>query len=68
MFLKKPKYRQFVYEPRYYKPDLDESGRLKEKLRQERIKRRKKARPPFIWAVLLLVLLYAYLYLSGNLR
>lgn len=68
MLLKRPKYRRFEYAPRYYKPETDEKERFKKELRQERGRQRTKRRPVFIWAIILVLVLYAYLYLTGSLR
>lgn len=69
MFLKRPQYRRFVYEPRFYNRDRDDKERLKRLMRQERDSyRQRKGRPVFIWAAVLFLILYLYLYLSGVAR
>ncbi len=65
MLLKRPTYRRFDYLPRYYKPELDEKERFKEQMRRERTKTRRKSRPVLVWGVILFLVLYAYIYLSG---
>jgi hypothetical protein len=67
MFFRRPQYRRFDYEPRYYKPELDHSERFKRQLRAQRAKRV----PPRRMLVLIFFLflaLYLYLVLSGSLR
>jgi hypothetical protein len=68
MLFRKPQYRRFEYEPRFYRPELDQSEQLKRRLREERRRNRRKRRSPIVWAVLMLLLFYLYLYLSGTLR
>lgn len=68
MLLKRPKYRRFEYEPRYYKPETDEKERFRREMRQERGRHRSKRRPVILWGIILVLVLYAYLYLTGGLR
>jgi hypothetical protein len=65
MLLKRPTYRRFDYSPRYYKPQLDKKVRFKEQMRRERMKARRKSRPVIVWGVILFLVVYAYIYLSG---
>ncbi len=68
MFFRRPKLRIFHYEPRFYKPDRDPGERLKRQMRAARSKHRRKVRPAFLWAGLAVLILYAYLYMSGVVR
>jgi hypothetical protein len=68
VLVKKPKIRRFIYEPRFYKPDRDPGERLKRQMRTERSKHRGRVRPAFVWAILFVLIMYAYLYLSGVVR
>lgn len=68
MFIKKPRYRRFEYEPRYYNPDGDPGERLKQKMRIERGKHKRKRRPIILWGILFILVLYVYLYLMKVFR
>jgi hypothetical protein len=64
--MKRPKHRVFDYPPRFYKPEEDERERKKRRLgfsRQRKFGTRK--RNPLIWLVLLILIVYIYLKLSG---
>lgn len=66
MFMRKPRYRIFDYPPRFYKPEKDEKERRKRRLgfqRQRKISRHK--RSPLIWLVLIALVIYIYMKLSG---
>jgi len=66
MFFKKPRHRIFDYTPRFYKPEDDQDERRKRRLgfrRQSKIKRKKQN--PLIWGVLVAIVIYIYLKLSG---
>ncbi len=64
--MRKPQYRRFSYEPRYYKPELDEDERRR---RRMQFRRRRalhgRARPVIYWIILFVILLYLYGFLSG---
>ena len=68
MFMKKPKHRIFDYEPRFYKPELDEDEKRKRKLnfRSNRISKRK-MKTPYVWIGIVLVILYFILKTEGML-
>lgn len=68
MFLKRPKYRRFEYEPRYYNRDRDPGEKLKNKMRMERRSQKRKSRPIFLWGILFILVLYVYLYLVKAFR
>lgn len=64
MFMKKPSHRVFDYTPRFYKPEEDEDVRRKRKLgfrRHRKYTRRSKATNPFVWGILILIVLYLIL-------
>ena len=66
MFFKKPPHRIFDYTPRFYKPEEDKDEKLKRKLgfrRQMKMNRKKKS--PMIWLLLVIIVVYAYLKLTG---
>ncbi|HWP81106.1 MAG TPA: hypothetical protein VNN76_00450 [Bacteroidota bacterium] len=68
MLLRRPKYRRFSYEPRFYNPDQDRAEKFRRRMRHEREAHRKPRRSVIIWGVVLILVLYAYLYLSGVMR
>ncbi|MEJ2103345.1 MAG: hypothetical protein P8X47_02075 [Ignavibacteriaceae bacterium] len=66
MFIKKPRHRVFDYTPRFYKPEEDKTEKRKKKLgfrRQSNFKRKKKS--PLIWVLLVIIVIYIYLKLTG---
>lgn len=66
MFFKKPRHKTFDYTPRFYKPEEDKNERRKKKLgfrRQIKVQRRKKS--PLIWVLLVIIVIYIYLKLTG---
>jgi uncharacterized membrane protein (DUF106 family) len=69
MLMKKPRHRVFDYTPRFYDPQKDDKEREKLKKRlqfsKEYSKLRKKKRSPILWIVFIIVIIYAYLKLSG---
>lgn len=66
MFMKKPVHRIFDYPPRFYKPEDDQSEKRKRKLGFSRkIKSIRKKRSPLIWIAILILVILAYLKLSG---
>lgn len=66
MFFKKPPHRIFDYTPRFYKPEEDKDEKLKRKLGFRRqMKMNRKKRSPLIWLVLIIIVIYAYLKLTG---
>lgn len=68
MFLKRPQYRKFEYLPRFYDPEKDHAEKFKHKMEAERRSHQRKKRPVFLWAFLVFLVLYLYLYLSGILH
>lgn len=68
MFMRKPKYRQFEYLPRYYNPDKDPHNDFRRKMRNERKSHRRKTRPVILWGIVFLLVVYTYLYLAGAFR
>jgi hypothetical protein len=68
MFFRKPEYRRFEYSPRFYRPQEDRVELLKAQMRLQRDRSRRKRKSPLIWALLIVLLFYAYLYLSGSLH
>jgi len=67
MLMKRPQHKDFEFIPRFYDPDKDPEERLRRKLgfnRKRRFKR--KGRSPIYWLVLLLIVIYFYLKLSGK--
>jgi len=66
MFMKKPRHRVFDYPPRFYKPEDDKKERQKRRLGFSRQRKfQSKKRNPLIWIVLLILIVYIYLKLSG---
>ncbi|HLE33125.1 MAG TPA: hypothetical protein VJB38_10985 [Bacteroidota bacterium] len=68
MLLKRPKHRDFEYQPRYYNPDKNPAEKFKHKMQAERKLHQRKRRPVFLWGALLVIIVYVYLYLSGAFR
>lgn len=68
MFFKRPKYRRFDYEPRFYNPERDPSERFRERMQREMRRARRKRKPIILWAAVLAIIIYFYLYLSGIIR
>ncbi len=68
MLMRKPKYRRFEYQPRYYDPEKDEREKRKKRLKF-RYARRTKPRKTnqFIYIGVFILALYVYLKLSGYL-
>jgi hypothetical protein len=67
MFLKRPRHRIFDYTPRFYNPDEDEEERRKRRLgfRRGRKIKGNRVTSPIIWLLLVVIVLYLYLKLSG---
>ena len=66
--MRKPRHRIFDYTPRFYKPEKDVKERRKRRLgfqRQRTINKHK--RNPLIWLMLIVLVIYIYLKLSGSL-
>lgn len=69
MFFKRPKTKRFEYEPRFYKPEQDPSEKFRDRMRQElRKTKNKPQRKILFFGAILLIIFYAYLYLSGVIR
>jgi len=68
MLLRKPKYHRFEYTPRYYNPEKDVDEQRRQKLRISRSHNRRTLRPVYFWGMLLLLIVYFYLYISGVFR
>ena len=67
MFMKKPRHRIFDYAPRHYKPEDDKAERRKRRLgfsRQRKYKSRQ--RSPIILLVIVALIIYLILKLSGS--
>lgn len=57
----------FDYEPRYYKPEEDPEEKRKKKLGFRSVRKiRRKQKPLMFWLILLIVILYLYLKMSGK--
>ncbi len=66
MFIKKFKSRKFDYQPRYYKPGQDEEEMNKRRLQlRSKFTRDSKKKSPYIYIVLLLVVIYIMLKYNG---
>ena len=67
MFMKKPRHRIFDYTPLHYKPEEDRANRTKRRLgfsRQRKYKSRQ--RSPIILLVVVAIVIYLILKLSGT--
>ena len=67
MFIKKPKYRKFEYQPRHYKPQLDDEEKRKRKLgfRSNYRNKTTSKKRPVIYIVMLFIILYIFLKYNG---
>lgn len=66
MFMKRPTYRKFDYEPRYYKPDQDPSERRRRRLGfRSNVKRRVNSKIPWLFIIMLAVILFMFLKFNG---
>lgn len=66
MFFKKTPHRIFDYTPRFYNPLRDEQERKKRSLGFSSYRRKlRQKRNPIVWVVLLLLVIYVYLKLTG---
>lgn len=68
MLFRRPQYRRFEYEPRYYHPERDPVEKFRKRLEAQRKIRKKKGRPLLVWGVIFVLAVYAYLALSGLFR
>jgi len=65
--MKKPRHRVFDYTPRFYKQERDELNKKRKRIKFNSVRkyqRRKKS--TVIWFVLIILILYIYLKLSGG--
>ncbi|CUT00403.1 hypothetical protein JGI3_00338 [Candidatus Kryptobacter tengchongensis] len=72
MLFKRPQHLRFEYIPRYYKPEKDEELKRKERLRRSlKIQRigisERKKRSLLWWLIIVGIVFYLYLVLSGTL-
>ncbi|MBM4169496.1 MAG: hypothetical protein FJ215_10140 [Ignavibacteria bacterium] len=68
MFFRRPKYRRFDYEPRFYQPERDPGEKFRERMQREMRRARKKRKPIFLWVAVFALIIYFYLYVSGIIR
>ncbi len=62
MFAKKPAHKKFDYEPRYYKPDLDEEEKRKRRLGfRSNFRNKTTSKMPFLFIGMFLIILYIFL-------
>ncbi|MCH7964848.1 MAG: hypothetical protein IH950_09090 [Bacteroidetes bacterium] len=67
MFMKKPRHRIFDYTPRHYKPEYDKTERTKRRLGFSRQRKyRSRQRSPIILLVIVAIIIYLILKLSGS--
>jgi len=66
--LKKPKYRKFDYQPRFYNPETDETEKRKKKLgfRSARETAQTKVKNPLITIILIIIIILIIAKLSSN--
>jgi len=64
--LKKPKYRKFDYQPRYYNPETDETEKRKKKLgfRSARKRAQSKVKTPLVTIILIIIIILLIIKLS----
>lgn len=62
MFMRKPKHKEFDYQPRYYDPSKDEDARRRRQFKFERHTRRGSNRPIIVLVLMFIIayLLYTY--------
>lgn len=68
MLFKRPGIRRFEYLPRYYDPDKDPTEQFRQQFENRRRSIKRSPRSLLRWGLLLLLVVYAYLYLSGVFR
>lgn len=68
MFFRRPKYHRFEYLPRYYDPDKDHAEDFRRKMQRERRSSSRRKRPLVWWLAVMVLVVYAYLYLAGVIR
>ena len=67
MLMKKQQDRIFDYPPRFYKPEQDEDERRKRKLGfRKHLKIKRKKRSALLWFVIVLMVVFILLKLSGD--
>ena len=67
MLMKRPKHRVFDYTPRFYKSEHDEINKKRRKINFNSVTNyQRKKRSPLIWLVVVVLLIYLYLKLSGS--
>jgi hypothetical protein len=67
MLMKKPSHRVFDYTPRHYKPEEDQTERRKRRMGFSRQRKyRTRQRSPIIFLVLVALIIYLILKLSGS--
>jgi len=67
MFMKKPSHRKFDYQPRHYKPELDEGEKRKRKLGfRSNYRNKSKSKLPMALIIMFLIILYFFLKYNGH--
>ena len=67
MLMKKPAHRVFDYIPRFYKPERDELNKKRKRIKFNSVRKyQKHKKSTVIWLVLIILILYIYLKLSGG--
>ena len=67
MLMKKPRHRVFDYTPRFYKPERDELNKKRKRIKFNSVRKyQKRKKSTVIWLVLIILILYIYLKLSGG--
>jgi hypothetical protein len=66
MFMKRPQYRKFDYQPRFYKPELDEGEKRKRRLGfRSNIRKRSNTKIPWPYIIMLAIILFIFLKYNG---
>ena len=66
MFVKKPSHRKFEYQPRHYKPQMDEDEKRKRRLGFSSGYRNKTTtKMPYAYIIMLAIIVYVFLKFNG---
>ena len=66
MFIKKPSHRKFEYQPKHYKPQLDEEEKRKRRLGFSSAYRNKtSSKKPYVYIIMVAIIFYIFLKYNG---
>lgn len=66
MFMKKPSHKRFDYQPRFYKPELDEEEKRKRRLGfRSTLRKSRNSTIPWPYIIMLMIILFIFLKYNG---